>query len=141
MRFRRFVLPLAALVASAIPVIAGQSTPAGASGEQIALSPWLSPDPSLSTSGDFASDTWGDPWDFNNVEDMIPVEGVGVAVATNPRIEGGHFKVNVAPGAELRLLMKWPHFIEPVLPWGRDGWAHPIDGARYTQVDLSLIHI
>ena len=102
------------------------------------MSQWLSPDASLSTSGDYATDTFSDPWDFNNVEDMLPIEGVGVAVATSPRIEQGIFKANVQPGAELRLLMKWPHFIEPVLPWGRDGWAHPIDGARYTQTTFRI---
>src|SRR3954451_12378256 len=127
MRFRRFMLPLVAVVASSVSVSAAQTTHAWTSGEQINLAPWLSPDPTLSTSGDFATDTYGDPWDFKNAEDVPPINGVGVNGVHNPSIAKDVLSVDTDVAAEIRLVMKWPRFSGSVLPWGRDGWNHPID--------------
>ena len=134
MRFRRSLLPIAGLVAALIPLQAAKPAAAWVSGSQVDLSPWLSPDAKLSTSGDFATDTFGDPWDFSNIEDVIPTVGVGVGVASKVDISNGVLTVATQNAAELRLLMKWPG----VIPWGRDGWAHPIDAARYTQATFSI---
>lgn len=135
---RRRWWPVAVLGAavSAILVPAPERAPVAAwtAGEQVGLSPWISPPPSLSTSGDFATDAFSDPWDFSNAEDVIPINGVGTGVTDGVALGGGVLTVTTRNASEIRLLMKWPK----VLPWGRDGWANPIDSGRYTQVTMRV---
>src|SRR3954454_12373623 len=133
MRFRRSIVPLVAVVAALAPLSAAQTTRAWTAGEQINLAPWLSPDAALSTAGDYATDTYGDPWDFSNLEDVPPILAVGINAADGANVSNGIMTVATHVAAEIRLVMKWPHFIEPVLPWGRDGWNHPTDAGVYTQ--------
>ena len=94
----------------------------------------LSPGATLSTSGDFATDTFSDPWDFSNPEDVNPTHNTGVGFGNGESLGGGTLSVASRNGTEIRLLMKWPK----VLPWGHDGWAHPIDAGRYTQTTFRI---
>jgi hypothetical protein len=127
MRIRRPLLALALM--SALLPLSVHSAHAVVSGVQVDLGTMLSPPANLSTSGDFATDTFSDPWDFSNAEDIIPINGVGIGVAApvqDPvRLASGQLTVTTQNATEIRLLMKWP----AVLPWGRDGWAHPIDAS------------
>ncbi len=104
------------------------------SGTPTAMGMVLSPDGSLSSSGDFATDTFSDPWDFSNADDVIPVNHVGVGFADGVSLNNGVLSVASRNGTEIRLLMRWPE----VLPWGHDGWAHPIDAGRYTQATFRI---
>ncbi|MEO5898887.1 MAG: hypothetical protein ABIR68_02005, partial [Ilumatobacteraceae bacterium] len=102
-----------------------------------AIPPVVSPDASLSTSGDYASDVLGDAWDFNNAEDIPAIPGVG-CVGPTPRdceisVANGQVTVFGIHGAVLRLVRNWGE----TLPWGRDGRVHPIDASRYTLLTLS----
>ena len=131
MFLRRSALVLV-LTAALLP-FAAQPANAVTPGTQVDLAGVLSPPPSLSTSGDFATDTFSDPWDFSNPEDVLPIKDVGTALA-DVQLSGGVLTATMPNTATIRLLMKYPG----VLPWGRDGWAHPIDAGRYTQADFSM---
>jgi hypothetical protein len=129
--FRWSALLLAALVTAGLPV--GRSEAAD-TGQPVGLSPWLSPSAAFSTSGDFATDTFGDPWDFQNQEDLIAIDEVGTQATTGVSISGGMLNANTQNGSTIRLLFNWPR----VLPWGRDGWANPIDAGLYTQTTFRI---
>lgn len=106
---------------------------------------WPAPAPSApgsgaSSGGDFATDTYGDPWDFANDADFSTVPEVGVQGTTAARTDtasdgtpGGWLRVNVNGGNEIRLVFDWPG----VLPWGRDGRRLSVDAARYTKISFS----
>jgi len=134
MRFRRALLPVTGLLVALVAISPTPQASAWVSGAQVGLGSWLSPDASLSTSGDYATDTFGDPWDFSNEDDLIPIADVGAGFSDGANISNGILTVATRNQAELRLLMRWPG----VLPWGHDGWKHPIDAARYTQADFRI---
>ena len=137
MKLRRTLLVSLGLAASIIPFQINQVAHADPGGGQIDLGQWLSPPSNLSTSGDFATDNFSDPWDFDNVEDLIPVTGVGAFNSNAVSYGGGLVTITTRDAAEIRLLMNWSAPL-PVVPWGRDGWKHPIDGSRYTQTDFRI---
>ena len=60
-----------ALVAVAVPAGGARAHP-GDAAKPVAATP-----PTLSTSGDYATDVFGDPWDFSNDDDVPPIELVG----------------------------------------------------------------
>ncbi|MCU1387096.1 MAG: hypothetical protein JWL72_434, partial [Ilumatobacteraceae bacterium] len=66
------LLILAPLLAALIPTAAVHATGVGPDGQgaQIALGPWLTPPDVFDTSGDFATDTFSDPWDMSNTADI-----------------------------------------------------------------------
>jgi hypothetical protein len=107
------------------------------SGTQVALGAALSPDASVSTSGDFATDAFSNPWDFSDEEDVIPVPGVGVFYSDSASVANGLLNVATRDAAGIRLLMNWSK-TQPILPWGHDGWVHPIDADTYTQLDFRI---
>src|SRR6187455_2995101 len=94
---RFMVIALAGLVATLAPISA---TPSGATfaGEQIALGQWLTTPAALSTSGDFATDTFSDPWDFSNAEDVIPIDNVGSQDTFGMSYSGGMLNVATRDG-------------------------------------------
>ncbi|MCU1387095.1 MAG: hypothetical protein JWL72_433 [Ilumatobacteraceae bacterium] len=134
MRFSR-VLLVGALATGMVPLSAARSANAG--GELIALSPVLSIPAALDTSGDFATDVLGDPWDFSSTSDIVPALDAGVTNTVAINVGGGLFTANTHNNAELRLLMNWS-MAGPVLPWGHDGWRHPIDSSVYSVLDMSI---
>ncbi|MEN9506350.1 MAG: hypothetical protein RI958_2276 [Actinomycetota bacterium] len=132
---------LTATVLALASVVVAADRSATAAGEPVTITPSLSPPPTLSTSGDYATDVLGDPWDFAN-DDIVPTVGVGAGFADSVDIAGGLLSVATRNATEIRLLMKWP----AVLPWGRDGRLVPIDADRYSratfrifsEIDLSM---
>jgi len=104
---------------------------------KVALSPKLSFDASYSTSGDYATDVLSDPWDFSNTEDFDVTRGVG-HTGDAAIMGGGVATVATRNATEIRFLMNWPEIGGAVLPWGRDGWLHPIDADRYTRVSMRV---
>jgi len=128
---------VSAVLMSSIGSVGGALTvsPAvAAPGEQVSTSPEVSPTSALSTSGDFATDAFSDPWDFDNAEDLITVDEVGTQYTSGVSIADGLLNVNTRVGSTIRLLFDWPG----VLPWGRDGRANPIDAERYTQTTFRI---
>ena len=137
MFLRRSAPVLVLVLTAALLPFAAQPVNAVTPGTQVDLTGALSPPANLSTSGDFATDTFSDPWDFSNAEDIIPIVGVGVANADAVDLSGGVLTAATRNYAELRLLMNWSQ-TSPVLPWGHDGWKRPIDGGRYTQMTMRI---
>jgi hypothetical protein len=99
--------------------------------------PMWSPPVLLSTSGDYASDTFGDPWDFANDEDVPPILVVGSENSYGiSRSNAGTGSLTVASvnNSTIKLVRTWG--VE--LPWGRDGLLHPVDADRYTTISLGM---
>ena len=131
----------------ALPLALTAPAPAAAAGERVAMGVVLSPPANLSTSGDFATDTFGNPWDFSgdasvpaNDQDVIPVENAGLYGVPKSSIEftaDGKLQYQSSGNSHARLLMEWPG----VLPWGHDGWAHPIDSSKYTVASTGICNL
>ncbi|MFT3853931.1 MAG: hypothetical protein QM733_14490 [Ilumatobacteraceae bacterium] len=101
------------------------------------LPPAISPAADQSTSGDYASDVLGNPWDFDDGEDVPPISGVG-CVGNTPTncsisVAGGTVTWSGRSGAVLRLVRNWGN----ALAWGSDGPANPVDAGRYSILTLS----
>ena len=101
MRNRRNLLALCLM--SALLPLSAHSAHAVVSGVQVDMGTMLSPPANLSTSGDFATDTFGDPWDFSNPEDVIPIDNVGVGSAHVVSLANGQLTVAMQGGSELRV--------------------------------------
>lgn len=125
------VLVAGIVVASAV-VVAG----AASAHPNVDVSPATSPPPSLSTSGDYATDTFGDPWDFSNDEDVPPTMMIGtegsLAIARDPA--AGALTVKTVNSSTIKLVRTWG--LE--LPWGRDGLLHPVDADRYSTLSMVM---
>lgn len=96
-------------------------------------------DSSTGNSGDFATDAYGDAWDFDNAEDLAPAMrglSVGISGLTMTPLSAGNSALTgtAAPASYLVLAGNAPH----VLPWGHDTRLFPIDADRYTQLTLSM---
>jgi hypothetical protein len=118
-----FVVSLFVLV----PATVGSAVP-------ISPAPVWSPDASWSSDGDYATDTYGDPWDFANDADVLPVSNVGAGFDAGVSRTGDILNVNTVAGTSIRLVFNWPN----VLPWGRDGSHHPVDATRYTRFSFRI---
>jgi hypothetical protein len=114
-------------VAVALPVAAAHPTPE--------LPPTVSPASSLSTSGDYATDVFSDPWDFANDEDVPPQLLIGTENSRGiVRNDNGTLTVSSVNNTTIKLVRTWG----AQLPWGRDGQLHPVDADRYTHLSMSM---
>ena len=88
------------------------------------------PSAAFSTSGDYATDVLGDPWDFSNDEDVPPIDIIGTEGSNGISLDTTKGLLNVAAknGSLVKLVRTWG--LE--LPWGRDGLQKPIDSSIYT---------
>ena len=100
----------------------------------MASGPALSTTAAVSTSGDFATDVFGNPWDFADAADLDVTDEVGTQSANGVTISGGLLNVQTVAGTTIRLLFDWPG----VIPWGRDGRLNPIDASTYTQTTFRI---
>jgi hypothetical protein len=99
----------------------------------------VSPAAALSSSGDYATDVLGDPWDFSNDEDVPPVPGVGCqgnafTDCAISRDTGGSLHVTMHAGTIIKLIRNW----DLELPFGRDGESVPADAGRYSILSFSM---
>ncbi|MGZ7008187.1 MAG: hypothetical protein ACXVLX_21530, partial [Ilumatobacteraceae bacterium] len=78
----------------------------------------------LSTSGDYATDVLGDPWDFSNDEDVPPTMTIGTEGSNGISRDAanGWLTVNAKSGSTVKLVRTWGM----ELPWGRDGLLKPV---------------
>ncbi len=118
-------------------VVSGIVVTGSASAHPTPTAPPLTAPPSaaFSTSGDYATDMLGDPWDFSNDEDVPPTLLIGsegsFGISRDP---SGVLNVDAQAGSTIKLVRSWG--IE--LPWGRDGLSKPIDAATYTHLSFSM---
>jgi hypothetical protein len=92
------------------------------------------PSADFSTSGDYATDILGDPWDFSNSEDVPPIQTVGTEGSFGISVSGGLLTVDAQAGSTIKLVRSWGQ----ELPWGRDGLLKPIDAAVYKRLSFSM---
>jgi hypothetical protein len=88
-------------------------------------------------SGDYATEEWGDPWDFANAEDwdvQARYESPGVA---NGGVAGGTLNFDVVAPAG-GVLIGSAHYGPEALHWGRSTWKRPIDGSAYSTISFRL---
>lgn len=93
------------------------------------------PSAAFSSSGDYATDVLGDPWDFSNDADVPPTMLIGTEAAFGiTRDPSGILTVDAQSGTTIKLVRSWG----AELPWGRDGLLKPIDTATYTHLSFSM---
>ena len=78
---------------------------------------------------DFASEVYGDPWDYSNAEDQNTDE-----VGTSAAISNGKLRVALRSGDHVSLVQT----VSGSLPYGRDGAAQPIDASRYKRLSFKM---
>ncbi|HEX7094694.1 MAG TPA: hypothetical protein VF183_02345 [Acidimicrobiales bacterium] len=124
MRRRAIALLVLTLSASTLAVVT--------SAPRAEAIPW-----GFSWSGDYATDEWGDPWDFSNDEDwdvQARHESPGIA---NGHVSGGTLNFDVVSPAG-GVLIGSAHYGDAALQWGRSTWPRPIDGSLYTTLSFRL---
>ncbi|MEY2523598.1 MAG: hypothetical protein QOJ66_2163, partial [Ilumatobacteraceae bacterium] len=92
------------------------------------------PSATFSTSGDYASDVLGDPWDFSNDADVPPIMTVGTEGSFGISVGAGVLTVDAQAGSTIKLVRSWG----AELPWGSDGLLKPIDTSIYTHLSFSM---
>lgn len=78
---------------------------------------------------DFASETYGDPWDYANVEDQNTS-----STGTTTTVTGGVLRVDLRSGDSIPLV----DTTSGSLPYGRDGAVQPVDTSRYSSLSFSM---
>ncbi|MCU1501768.1 MAG: hypothetical protein JWM12_1122 [Ilumatobacteraceae bacterium] len=122
-----------ALASSAVAAVPASAHP------RPVVPPVVSPAAAFSTSGDYATDVLGDPWDFSNDEDVPPIPGIGCqgnafTDCNISRDPGGALVVNTHKGTIIKLIRNW----DLELPYGRDGEVVPVDAGRYSILSFSM---
>lgn len=99
-----------------------------------ATAPTITSPTTVPTSPDYASETWADPWDYANREDLLTDPGP-VGSGTSARLAGGHAIVEQTGAG----------YISPVwvtypgsLPTTRPGTRNPIPASRYTHATVRV---
>ena len=89
---------------------------------------------------DYASTSYGDPWDYANPEDQSVTPAVRNDRLTAMAIVDGRFVADAQPQGNIMLLDSWDSDVDghSGLPWGRDGKLHPIDAGRFTRMSFRL---
>ena len=94
------------------------------------------PPATVTAAVDFATERWGDPWDFSNAEDIL-LDGGPTMGLQDAAVRGG----------QLGFVMNAPGYVSPLwggypgsLLLGRDGLAphNRIDAARFTRLSFSM---
>ena len=78
---------------------------------------------------DYATDVYGDAWDFSNAADINTSFTSGAA-----SVRSGALNVDLVHGDQLFLV----HSIGGSVPFGRDGALQPVDTAKYTRLSFSM---
>jgi hypothetical protein len=84
---------------------------------------------------DFATQTYGDAWDYSNPEDFDPQQRWWSTKSSNFAVQNGMLSFDTSSFGEIPLVRG---FGAIALPWGRDGSAHPIDASKYTRIAFSM---
>ena len=84
---------------------------------------------------DFATQTYGDPWDYSNPADFDPQQRWWSTKSSNFVVQNGMLSFDTNSFGEVPLVRG---FGAIALPWGRDGSAHPIDASKYTRLSFRM---
>ncbi|HVV36690.1 MAG TPA: hypothetical protein VHC63_08825 [Acidimicrobiales bacterium] len=84
---------------------------------------------------DFATQTYGDPWDYSNQADFDVQQRWWSRKLTNMNVANGMLSFDTQTFGELPLVRG---FGAIAVPWGRDGSLHPIDSAKYTRLSFRM---
>src|SRR5436305_9268393 len=84
---------------------------------------------------DYATDSFGDPWDFSNPEDFILTPSVQSEGVHNVAMTGGQLTGDADAGGKFEFLRSWKGM---ALPWGRDPELYPLDAARYRSISFAM---
>jgi hypothetical protein len=144
MRWRAWTTRVGATALAATVAMVGLPASATGATTLVDVPPAWAPAAAFSTSGDFATDTFGNPWDFADDADVPPYPEVAssgglpvsrVASTGNASADGGGWlRATTGPASEIRFHFDWP----VVLPWGRDGRIRPIDASVYRRLSMRL---
>lgn len=126
---RRWLMGVMALASPFVAV------PSAAAHPNVEAGSVTSPPAAMSTTGDYATDVFGDPWDFSNDDDVPPIPLIGTENAVGiSRDANGSLSVATVQNTTVKLIRTWG--VE--LPWGRDGLLHPADAGRYTKLSYMM---
>jgi hypothetical protein len=84
---------------------------------------------------DFATQTYGDPWDFSNAADFDAQQQWWSRKLSNFSVANGMLSFDTTSFGELPLVRG---FGAIAIPWGRDGSLHPIDASKYTRISFRM---
>lgn len=79
---------------------------------------------------DFASEAYGDPWDYSNSED----QNTDASDGTNISVSNGSLQFDATGGTYFSAVSSQPG----ALPYGRDGAAIPINTSRYKHLSFRM---
>ena len=84
---------------------------------------------------DYAVETWGDPWDYNNPEDQILAEQQTTVGLQNAHVGNGRLSFDVSGGSYFHMI--WGGYPDTV-PTNRDGAVNPIDTDRFNRIVMKV---
>jgi hypothetical protein len=124
-RRRTIALTIAAAVV-VTPVVTG----VGTAGTPPAHAATAAAVPVEQEAPDFASEVYGDPWDYSNAAD----QNTDTASMGSISVTGGKLAMSIRPG-------DWVDIVDTTagsLPYGRDGAVKSIDTSRYKRLSFSM---
>jgi hypothetical protein len=84
---------------------------------------------------DYASEIFGDPWDYSNPEDQVFADQQTTVGIQNPTIANGQMSFDITGGSYFHMI--WGGYPDST-PTNRDGALHPIDTARYNRIAMKV---
>src|SRR5436853_3992488 len=82
---------------------------------------------------DYATDNFGDPWDFSNPEDFVLTPTVQSEGVHNVAMANGLLSGDADPGGKFEFVRSWKGM---ALPWGRDPEIYPLAAGRYRTISF-----
>lgn len=121
----------AAIVCTSLVGTTLAAAPAGAVASNVTLSA------STATGGvDFATQAYGDPWDYDNSEDQAFATSATLGDMRSGSISGGRLWLDNPGGGYFSPITSWDDL--GAAPWGRDGSLYPVDASRYTRLAFHM---
>ena len=117
--FRRLLLVGAITAVALAPAEPSHATPNG----------W-------SSSGDYATEELGDPWDFSNAADWDFQAQAESRNISNAAVSGGTLHFDAAPMGYV--LIGSAHYGPDALQWGSSTWLRPIVASNYTSIVIRM---
>lgn len=121
------------LVAALAPVLAAGPafTPVAADASRVTVSP-----AAPAGGEDFATQAYGDAWDYTSPDDQLLIEGVTMADLDRATVAGGRLVVDARVGGFVAPIVSWDDL--GAVPWGRDGSLIPVDASRFTRLSVHM---
>ena len=88
-----------------------------------------------SSGADYAVETYGDAWDYDNVEDQIIADRQTTVGLDNPKVANGNLSFDISGGSYFHMI--WGGYPDSA-PTNRDGALNPIDTSRFDRIVLKV---